>query len=453
MKNVKKFTAVALASAMVLSNTSFVMAEEATEAAAITMEFLASETGADLLSSLTGQDMSWLKSASVEANASGTETEQAVEFVTKLNDTLLMSGTGYVSLADMVEYVKVNELGEQFFKIDLGSNLADVQAQVSASVEGVDVTPILEAVQDPEYQAQLLMNYGYPFIGCVDMPSVEDVEVSYEDMTATLSYTGFAVNAGKAADAVADDLGKLKEDEKTLGLINGLVEAEGQQLTGDMIDQAVEAINSAKAENGLDQIDVKAMYGLSEDGNAMGGYIALGAGSEDMKLADFVAFNTEEGIKGEAVVGPEDSNFGVQFNVGEEVDAVLCANHQGVVSCNVVTNDNGGVITIKPVTDYEGAPMADFEGFELKISFEGDDESGVFAAELIYNDEALFTLNFTAAPGENVEMIDISSIEAIDITDEDAMNAWVETIDPSVILENLLAAGVPEELLNGEAAE
>lgn len=460
--NVKKITSVMLAASMIFGNTACIMAEE--QPIQLTMNMQMSETGADIVSSLAETDLSWMKNLSLIADCMFEENKVAVQFESFLNDSPLLSGDTYLNMEDMIELVRFHELSADFLKIDLNEMNAELNLNMEGYLYAADAEKSLEDLQDQENQVQfsmpaeiledsalqtkLMMNYLLPFASVVQQTSVVEDEVSFQGLNATLSYTGFSANLGKLVDVIQKDLETLKNDAELLELLNTY---SAETLTEEMLEEAVAGIDEVQEELGLSDLDASVMYGISEDSSAMGGYITVGSGDDQIKIADAIIFAAEDSYVGEITFGVEgEATVGVTFDLSSPYTFVAMENHQGVAMLTADIGPESGTIIISPVTDYEGAPLADYEGFAIQLSYEGEDESGGFTLGLLYEDEALFEFSGYVAPGEGFELQDLSDITVYDINQEEELDAYIENASVETLTENLLAAGLPEELLEEE---
>lgn len=191
-KLLKKATAVAAASALIVSGTSSVFAnsyqdaekaalsqfianfstywdtvmkeqEKAMAGSKAVMTLKMEDGGKTLLSAASGgMDFSWLNTLTMDVTASIADGKEASNVAVLLNDAPLCNMNVYMGMDDMIEYMQVPELSETWLKVPLLASMELSEEELSASFETE------EEIQDykeymEEYQAS--MNNYFEVLG------------------------------------------------------------------------------------------------------------------------------------------------------------------------------------------------------------------------------------------------------------------------------------------------
>lgn len=128
--------------------------------------------------------------------------------------------------------------------------------------------------------------------------------------------------------------------------------------------------------------------------------------------------------------------------------------HVNVTGYDTEAAKSGSIIGKYSFKAAEGLAGADEELYSMLSAFTLDADVNIQAAEqkyslsLVSSDVALATLDVNMVPSSDMEIPDLSALENVyDASDETSMNGFAATLNLEPVLNNLLTAGMPEELL------
>ncbi|MGN0354458.1 MAG: hypothetical protein ACI4EI_05225 [Muricoprocola sp.] len=446
MKKVKRTITAALAVSLAVG-TMIPAAAQETEPKKFSLDLETSEVASMLLESALEMDsLAWIGKYHLDLNVDQKEDIGALKLHLGLNEETIANVLAYIDTANMEGYFQIPELSEEYLKVDLAEvmDMAEEGAGEDISIQLGNVAQAGEAMtpENQEQAMEILTTYGTPFLACIEEVSESTGKVSYQGKTAEITYSGMSLNIVSAVDTLKEQLTILKDDQETLDFLSQFA-TEGE-FSAEMIEELCEELEGIDTAD-LGGIELQVNYGSGEDG-AIAGNITMAAEGEKLKLAELVAFTGEEATEGYVWVGTEESKFRLNFDIQDQ-DATfgLYMDDAGVAQLKAEIADKSGIITITPIAESEEDIGAALDGAALIVKYADEGERAFANLEIVYADMSLAKLEGSAEDGEQIEIPDLTAVSAYDMLDEEALEAYAGTVDPTQIFENLSAAGMPEE--------
>lgn len=433
---------------------------------------------APMLSSLAGMDMSWLSKISIVADEKFQDNALGIKYDIQLNDTEICPVNVYMDMTTTDVYMNIptisdgyiyggNELlageFEEDMDIDTGEDSLILPENFSMS-EYMQTMPSAADIED------FLNRYGSILIDKAD--EVETVEESLYASGAEQNctrYTGYYLpstinNMGKDIAAAAKEDTRLKEfldnfseiysPEENLYdyLIQSLESSGGDEVPSD--EEGFLTFSVWKDENGRtagfetsifggtdpqtgEDSVVSFVYQNPKQDNNSGLIISLSDGTNYLDLQG----------SGTITDGKLDGMYTLHYNS----DILF---HVNVTGYDTEAAKSGSIIGKYSFKAAEGLAGANEELYSMLSAFTLDADVNIQAAEqkyslsLVSSDVALATLDINMVPSSDMELPDLSALENVyDASDETSMNGFAATLNLEPVLNNLLTAGMPEELL------
>ena len=433
---------------------------------------------APMLSSLAGMDMSWLSKISIVADEKFQDNALGIKYDIQLNDTEICPVNVYMDMTTTDVYMNIptisdgyiyggNELlageFEEDMDIDTGEDSLILPENFSMS-EYMQTMPSAADIED------FLNRYGSILIDKAD--EVETVEESLYASGAEQNctrYTGYYLpstinNMGKDIAAAAKEDTRLKEfldnfseiysPEENLYdyLIQSLESSGGDEVPSD--EEGFLTFSVWKDENGRtagfetsifggtdpqtgEDSVVSFVYQNPKQDNNSGLIISLSDGTNYLDLQG----------SGTITDGKLDGMYTLHYNS----DILF---HVNVTGYDTEAAKSGSIIGKYSFKAAEGLAGANEELYSMLSAFTLDADVNIQAAEqkyslsLVSSDVALATLDVNMVPSSDMELPDLSALENVyDASDETSMNGFAATLNLEPVLNNLLTAGMPEELL------
>ena len=445
MKNAKKLLTAALA-ATLAAGAMIPAAAQETEPMRFALDLEGTEMVSTLLeSALELDNLGWIEKCHLDLNVDTDEEIVGAQLNLGLNDEIIAKVLSYIDTANMTGYIQIPEVSEEYLKVDLQEALDMAEEGAGGeSAAQLDLSTQIEEKMTPENQEkamEILTTYGMPFLACIEEVEESTGEVSYQDKTAEITYSGISLNAVSAIDTLKEQLTILKDDQETIDFLAQFITEE--EFSAEVIEELCEELEEIDTEE-FEGITLQINYGFSEDG-AVAGNLLLKAEEEELKLAEVVAFTSGEKTEGYIWAGVEEENFRLTFEL-QDKDATFgfYIGDAGVAQLKAEIEEKSGTITLTPIAESEEDLGAALDGAALIIKYADEGERAFANMEIVYSDMSLAKLEGSVENGEQMEIPDLSAIKAYDALDEDALEEYAGTADPTQILENLKAAGMPE---------
>lgn len=435
---------------------------------------------APMLSSLAGMDMSWLSKISIIADEKFQDNALGIKYDIQLNDTEICPVNVYMDTATGNAYLNAPTVFDGYIlesaealteSIEGTEEAAGIPSEAfSVFSEGFSMNEYMQNLPSAKDVEELLNRYGSILIDKADeTEAVEEAMYAFGAEQNCTRYTGYylpsTINSmGKELAAAAKEDAQLKQLIENLGSLYAPEE--------DFFDSFIAALESS----GSDEVpsDEEGFLTFSvwkdESGRTAGFEISVFGGTDPQTGEDSVVSFVYQNPK-------QDNNSGLSISFSDgtnyldfqgsgtiadgKLDGMYTLHYNSDILFHVNVTDydteaakSGSVIGKYSFKAAEGLASADEELYSMLSAFTLDADVNIQAAEqnyslsLVSNDTALATLDVNIIPSSDMEIPDFTSLENVyDANDETAMNGIAATLNLDSVLNNLLTAGMPEELL------
>lgn len=432
-----------------------------------------SSSGNTLVQLFAGLNLSWLDRLGVKMDYEVLDdgTENAVIDL-YANEQTLATMLMAIDLLNGTEKIMIPELSPS--AIFLNMELPEGESALASSKIMLDLMKDPKAsLPDGNTAKELLSRY----CGLI-MDHMQDGDTAESDVTVgeisedcTL-YEGILDEAGMQ-DLVTDILTTAKEDEQLAEVVKNL-EGASEDLSGlydgmiSAIDEALADVEEETSADGEASADDEAsadseasgtlltskIY-VNADGEVIGSEVSLG---EDLNV-DFLVPSADGKTGFETSITSDGETYGIA-GIGTVEDDVVTGSYQlmanGVAVANAevdglnLKTGRGGTVTLslaENMPDEETYGM--LGGFKIECSMDGDETSGEMKLALVMNGEPLGELLMTAVTKDlDIDVSALDSAEKVyDANNDEDMAAYASEMDLNPLLENVTAAGAPEDFV------
>lgn len=437
-----------------------------------------------------GMDFSWLNSLSMDMTASVTEGKEIVNSAILLNDSSLCNMNVYMDLAELTEYFQVPELSETWMKLSLLDSLKTSEEAMSDSLESEEeaqayqdymdgyaaslqnVYKILgdmsSVMPDTDTLATLLDRYGNLVIDNLGEAVGTEEVLSVEGVSENCTVYESSIKESNLTDILNSVLKTAKEDQELKGLLEKWDEAGNTDLytqfqkgVDDLLaDLADEDYSEENSEMFLYRVWVNA------EGKIKGREISIADDTEPYPVLTWKSPSAEgsSALLAELDMGTDSITLTgsgqTENNIlnGEYVLALDDVKTIIVQAQNVTVNKENpwkgvfeGTYTVtipQDTSSEETNPLSAF-GLTLYMLTDMDNYEGQIDLTLTSSGAPLVTLSVNSGLAEaGAAAPEAAELEAAaDINNEEAMATYTANLNIDAILNNAVAAGMPEELI------
>ena len=458
-------------------------------------------SGAAALLQSMNLDLSWLDNVKITFDETAVDDKLYSEASALLNDHEIVGMQELYDLASQTIYYKIPALSDQSLK----GNMEEMIQMMAASVGDDEnaqmalqlVSMLTQFHSLKDFQAMLPAPETFSALMGRYIPMVYDhmQDEGSEETTVTLGdvsvdATAYSATMG-AEDMLAytkDLMESLKTDEDVKAIFDQYFSGEGAPITYDdflkSLDEASAEMAEATPEDlGLgDDFNMDIIYWIDANDKIIGEYMGYTIDGEKMEVSFLAPNDGEKCALSLELILPESMTEGNVSNItltgagtvtDGAIDGTYVLGFNGTDILNIeaqgVTSDPeaqtcSGTLDLSVIApeDGESSELAMASAFSATISYNASPETAECALSVKMSGMELATISFTA----NKKEVDPSVIPAaetfepaIDITDEEQLNEFASSIDPTVLIGSLIEAGMPEEFLTqifqmagGEAA-
>lgn len=433
-----------------------------------------------MLSSLVGMDMSWLSKLSLILEEKFQETNLGVKYDIRLNDTEICPFNVYMDMATGDSYLNIPTILDGYLYMApeaLSEDTENPQAETftseafSAFTESFSMSEYMNSLPSAKDMEDMVNRYGAILIDKADeTETVEEVLYASGAEQNCTRYTGYYLpstinNIGKDLAAVAKEDAQLKEFLDTLTSFSAS--------DTNFYDSLITALESSGGDEVLSDEEGFLTFSVWKDENGKtAGFEASVFGGTDPQTGEdsvvsFVYQNPKQDNNSGLTISFSDGTDYVDFQgsgtvTGGKLDGMYTLHynndilfHVNVTGYDTEAAKSGSVIGTYDFKAAEGITgMVDEETASLlsQFSLTADINAGIgnqaYSFSLVSNNVPLATLDLKLETSSNMEIPDLSALENVyDMNDETAMNGVEATLNLEPVLNNLLTAGMPEELL------
>ena len=465
--------------------------EKALAGSKANMSLTLEDGGKALLSAVSGgMDFSWLNSLSMDMAVSMAEGKEMMNAEVLLNDSSLCSMNMYMDMAELIEYMQVPELSETWLKIPLLASLEMSEEAMADSFESEEEAQAYQQYME-EYEASmqnlykvlgdmtsvypdtetlttLMERYGNLVIDNLSEASSAEEALSVEGVSEDCTVYETSIKESNLTDIMNGVLKTAKEDQELKGLLEKWDEVGNTDLYDQFQKGADDLLAELEGEDYSEENSEMFLYRVwvNTDGKIKGREISIADDVEPYPILTWKSPSADgsSALLAELDLGTESITLTGSGQTtdnllnGEYVLAINDIKTIAVQAQNVTVNKENpwkGVFEgtynlsfLQDTTSEEQNPLAAF-GLTLYVLSDMDNYESQIDLTVTGSGAALVTLSVTSGFAEtSVEAPDAAALEsAIDISNEEAGAAYTANLDVNTILNNAVAAGMPEELV------
>lgn len=464
------------------------------------------DTGRAIAGMLVPADISWLDNADIAVDSTQGEDEVDAVITASLNGVKLLGVNMEMDLKTMDMALQIPELSEALLTGNY-AELMNTSASVTVGGETEEAPVTSEQYADlaaalanleknppaPEVTASLLDRYFNIVFDAYEEGESGAETITIGDYSAEAETVEGILTTEKAQEMARTLLTTARDDEELGGVLEQA--AAGTSSEGNVVAQFQAAVDELQAdldkseaeteadayaedaeepgteEPAFDAVSVK-LY-LDEQGKANGVKVSGITGEEvtPMALVQFPSGEDWTALNAEIL----DPSTPIRLTgVGTKADNTLNGTYQIFVgdkamvdvqaTQNTDSKETGvfdGEYVFTPIADPEddSNPMNSLSGFGLAATVHTEKTGGTLKLDVQSGGSSL--INATLRGENNTEEISVELPEGAEtyaLNDDEAMSAYMGTINPMSIIASLMEAGMPEDFLNqimggGESTE
>ena len=452
------------------------------------------ETSIALLGQLLGTDMSWFENIKIVQNQGISDSGTYVNMDLMVNDSKVCTLEMLVDSQTSDVYMRVLELSDAYLHVS-----ADQMENASGSLN-IMATDILESMPDASVIKDLLNKYGSMLVAHMEDQEAASETLTAEDVAQECTVVEGTISQEQAQDTIKDILKEARDDQQIKSILDDFSQfADGKDLYTAMtegIDSALKELENGSVSESLEDLEEKteevitienpsspldqimnkddsylcAKMWVDENDEIVGQEFAFC--STDGESVPFFTYQTPsaEG-KSAFLLSISDGSEGFTFSgSGDVSDNVLNGTYALAVNDipflsigvsdyltdSAQTDKSGGTYTISLAEWSEDLSSIIDEStysmlctFGLSLGYNSEGTSGGFDLSLITSGQNLGTLSMTAdVAKEEPAVPDASTFETVySVQSEEDMQAYLSNADIEGLINNLVNAGVPQELI------
>ena len=433
-----------------------------------------------MLSGLAGMDMSWLSKLSIILDEKFQGTTLGVKYDVRLNDTEICPFNVYMDTATGGGYLNFPTILDGYLYMDpetLSEEMENPQTEAfpseafSTFTENFSMSEYVNSLPPAKDLAEIVNRYGAILIDKADeTETAEESLYAYGAEQNCTRYTGYYLpstinNMGKDLAAAAKEDTQLKELLDTLtsfspsgenfydSLIAALESSGGDDVPSD--EEGFLAFSVWKDESGRTAGFETAIFGGTDPQTGEESVVSFAYQNPKQDNNSGLSISFSDGINymdfqgsGTITDGKLDGMYTLHYN-----NSILL--YVNVTGYDTEAAKSGSIIGkydfkaadgLTGMMDEETAAL--LSQFSLSVDVNASTDNQAYSINLISNDVALATLDLKLTTSSDMEIPDFSTLENVyDMNDETAMNGVEATLNLEPVLNNLLTAGMPEELL------
>lgn len=439
---------------------------------AVDMTLNIGEAATQSLNALAGMDFSWLQSIGLNMDASVAGDVESTGIELALNGTTIATLVEYLDFADQVIYAQIPEMFEGAMLVPMTT--ADMMTSEDGTTTGLtqeSIEQLRQALQDP-YSfmpdgttiGDILNRYADIILAnMTEGDTYEEALQAGELSTDCTVYEG-RINEQNMLDMCKELLTTAKDDEQLKEVIENYT---GLMMMGDVYAQfqtwVTDQLASLESETAdpEDPTYIFSKIWTDGDGKVVGREIGINDGTDAITLLTYKALEV-------------DGSTALQMSVSDGSEAISLEGSgtvEGDISAGTYKIYNNGLpmaaITVDNYSEKEDGSMTASYTFALEPGMPDEETYSSLGAYTVTLDMAsdmaagtsditlgvlengtqLGTLSITGRPDGEPAAFDAASLGTIyDFSDEEAVNTLMASLDWNTILENIGAAGVPDEI-------
>ena len=447
------------------------------------------DSGRSLLGFIAPFDVSWMNDITLSTTSTFADGQTGTLMKVLLNDNLVCTLEYYLDPETQDIYMRIPELSDKYLKTNLKEATEQQAATIEEDIENADIPADADSLASA-YSESLSLSASLMSDLSASMPEAAVVEtlldkygsMLFDNLTevdgsqATLTagdisqectvYEG-QISAADAIKTGTDILEAAKSDEDIKKLLDSWSEklSDGENLYDsftESIDTGLDALKNTDTDDS-DESYISTRIWVDENGRIAGREISLHENDTDTPVltwqmpengSDFgylLSFTPDDEsdyvLSGSGQIDGDKLNGTYEFSTGGTVLSVIEVKDYDTASIKEGYLNGNYTITF-PAGDTEDDSLAMLENFALVLDLSSEKTSGSVALSVESAGSTLGTLSITSGAGETVDIPDLASLKDVcDASNDEDMNDYAATLDFTSIMENLSAAGVPDEVV------
>ena len=447
------------------------------------------DSGRSLLGFIAPFDVSWMNDITLSTTSTFADGQTGTLMKVLLNDNLVCTLEYYLDPETQDIYMRIPELSDKYLKTNLKEATEQQAATIEEDIENADIPADADSLASA-YSESLSLSASLMSDLSASMPEAAVVEtlldkygsMLFDNLTevdgsqATLTagdisqectvYEG-QISAADAIKTGTDILEAAKSDEDIKKLLDSWSEklSDGENLYDsftESIDTGLDALKNTDTDDS-DESYISTRIWVDENGRIAGREISLHENDTDTPVltwqmpengSDFgylLSFTPDDEsdyvLSGSGQIDGDKLNGTYEFSTGGTVLSVIEVKDYDTASIKEGYLNGNYTITF-PAGDTEDDSLAMLENFALVLDLSSEKTSSSVALSVESAGSTLGTLSITSGAGETVDIPDLASLKDVcDASNDEDMNDYAATLDFTSIMENLSAAGVPDEVV------
>ena len=420
------------------------------------------DSGRSLLGFVAPFDVSWLNNASVTINSSFKDNKEGGSMALLVNDSQVCTLDFYFDPDTEDMYMKVPELSDKYMKVNLKETEDD--ETLEASTEGLSdsvklLNNMTEAMPEASVVESLLNKYGTILIDntltagdvsqdCTVYEGTLDSEAAIRTLTAVLETS----KSDKEIEAILEKWSAVLPDSQDLN-------AQFQEA----VDSGLNALKEDSSDEASQDGYFSSKTWVGEDGEIIGRSLTMHDASGDTPvftwqmpksdssygyLLEIYAEDEVYALSGNGTIENDILNGSYQFSMNDEPAANIEVKDYDTVEAK--KGNINGSYSISFVADEsdDSSDVSPLTNFSLDADIASTAESGSVKLGIVSAGATLGSVSFVSGKGDGVDIPDLASLKDVcDVSNDDDMTDYVSSMDFTKLMDNLTAAGVPDEVI------
>ena len=381
------------------------------------------ESGRSLLGFVAPFDVSWLNNASVTINSSFKDNKEGGSMALLVNDSQVCTLDFYFDPDTEDMYMKAPELSDKYMKVNLKETEDD--ETLEASTEGLSdsvklLNNMTEAMPEASVVESLLNKYGTILIDNVKSTDGTSDTLTAGDVSQDCTVYEGTLDSEAAVRTFTAVLETAKSDKEIEAILEkwAAVLPDSQDLNEQFQETPVFTWQMPKSDSSygylLEIYAEDEVYALSGNGtienDILNGSYQFSMNDEPAANIEVKDYDTAEAKKG---------------------------NINGSYSISFVADESDDSSDVSPLTN-----------FSLDADIASTAESGSVKLGIVSAGATLGSVSFVSGKGDGVDIPDLASLKDVcDVSNDDDMTDYVSSMDFTKLMDNLTAAGVPDEVI------
>ena len=429
------------------------------------------DTGKALLSMLVPADISWLNNLQIIGDVGISDTQLSEIYNVNLNGSKICTLEIYMDTASMVTYVRIPELADGYIKAPFeptedtedGSDI-DTKAFLSGYMKALPNLP--NYLPSPEDLNTLVDRYASILISHTQETSSKTETLSAASVNQECTVLDAELAGNDAISAYEEILNSAKKDDELKSIIENIEKMSPESgISYDVIlkkiDSLLEDISDEPADSDSEPLMTSRIW-LDNENTITGRQLILKDGEEDTLNLTWKAPSSENTCGYNFLLEADEESFeisGTGTLNGSLLDGYyeLYYNNTPTAAIKVSGYDTESMEKgcLNGTYSFSIHPEADKDisqslgNFSADISFTGDSTNGGAVLTVASASVPMVSLSvLSSLSDDSVEFLDLDSIEKIYDVDSDVdMDAFASAMTLDTIMENLTAAGMPENFI------